>query len=346
MMMKTIVLALALSCATATTAPAAKAPSSSSGTLRGLNVLVFGDSQGDTGPTYQALQDAFDLHSVSANVVNAAVGGTLACGWLDDGGASAIADAARDAFGTRAAPDVVWCVLSLTFRACARFFYRLAWVSTTARGRCRQHDKNAPSFDTAPHASRYTAGGNDFAGDELYHLCLSRAADDDAAAACVAGANDRMIGCTQALFEGLWAEFPDAKVGRPAGRVRSGSVRVGSGFRVGFSSVSGQDSALGSVLVRFGDGVSCWVRFGSGFGSGFSVGSRSGFRGGFGSVRCPDTQGRRSSTVGAAMKQSAQTASRVVHFRRSGSTTTWRRTLTKTAKRRTASRRVPRGGVW
>ena len=44
-----------------------------------LHVLVFGDSQGDTGPTAQTLADTLSAHNVSANVVNKAVGGTLAC---------------------------------------------------------------------------------------------------------------------------------------------------------------------------------------------------------------------------------------------------------------------------
>ena len=61
-----------------------------------LNVLVFGDSQGDTGPTAQVLEDEFSAHGVSATVVNAAVGGTLACGWAAD--PDAIVKAAKDAF--------------------------------------------------------------------------------------------------------------------------------------------------------------------------------------------------------------------------------------------------------
>ena len=88
-------------------------PSSSSGPhakgvrgspSRGLP-QVFGDSQGDTGPTYKVIQDQFSKHDVSANVVNVAVGGTLACGWAED--PDAIVKAARQSFpgGT---VDLVW----------------------------------------------------------------------------------------------------------------------------------------------------------------------------------------------------------------------------------------------
>eukprot|EP00947_MAST-08B_sp_MAST-8B-sp1_P005577 g5577.t1 len=71
-----------------------------------VDVLVFGDSQGDTGPTYKVVQDQLSLHNVSdARVVNAAIGGTLSCGWAKD--PDAVAKAGRDAFGA-AGPDVVW----------------------------------------------------------------------------------------------------------------------------------------------------------------------------------------------------------------------------------------------
>jgi len=70
-----------------------------------LKVLVFGDSQGDTGPTYHALQDVFDKHNTNAKVINKSVGGTLACGWAQN--PDAIVKAAEEAFpGT--SPDLVW----------------------------------------------------------------------------------------------------------------------------------------------------------------------------------------------------------------------------------------------
>jgi hypothetical protein len=49
-----------------------------------VNVLVFGDSQGDTGPTWKALQDVLDKHKSNATVINKSVGGTRACGWASD----------------------------------------------------------------------------------------------------------------------------------------------------------------------------------------------------------------------------------------------------------------------
>ena len=71
----------------------------------GLRVLVFGDSQGDTGPTAQTLADTLAEHNVSAKVVNKAVGGTLACGWAQD--PDALSKAAESAFPLRG-PDLVW----------------------------------------------------------------------------------------------------------------------------------------------------------------------------------------------------------------------------------------------
>lgn len=73
---------------------------------KALNVLVFGDSQGDVGPTYQELNKVFAAHGVNATVENAAVGGTLACGWFNDDN-DAITTASRSAFHLEA-PDLVW----------------------------------------------------------------------------------------------------------------------------------------------------------------------------------------------------------------------------------------------
>ena len=132
-----------------------------------LRVLVFGDSQGDTGPTAQTLTDALNAHNVSNNVVNKAVGGTLACGWAQD--PAAIAKAAKKAFPLHpAGPDLVW----------------------------------------------LTAGGNDLAQDAVYHSCLDGAHSDDDAAACTAAAVGRFLVCTRTLLSGLWAAYPNAKVGQ------------------------------------------------------------------------------------------------------------------------------------
>merc|ERR1712086_567602 len=70
-----------------------------------LKILVFGDSQGDTGPTWHALQDALDTQKVSAKVINKSVGGTKACQWAAD--PNAIVKAAQDAF-PGSSPDLVW----------------------------------------------------------------------------------------------------------------------------------------------------------------------------------------------------------------------------------------------
>jgi hypothetical protein len=137
------------------------------GAAADLRVLVFGDSQGDTGPTAQTLADTLAFHNVSADVQNKAVGGTLACGWAQD--PDAIAKAAKAAFPLHpAGPDLVW----------------------------------------------FTAGGNDLAGDAVYHSCLDGAHSDSDAAACTAAAVGRFLVCTRSLLAGLWAAYPDAKVGQ------------------------------------------------------------------------------------------------------------------------------------
>ncbi|GMH82320.1 hypothetical protein TrST_g12548 [Triparma strigata] len=69
------------------------------------NILSFGDSQGDTGPTYAVIQDVLDQNNVAAKVVNAAVGGTLSCGWAAE--SDAIVTAGRSAFPV-SGPDLVW----------------------------------------------------------------------------------------------------------------------------------------------------------------------------------------------------------------------------------------------
>ena len=63
-----------------------------------VGVLVFGDSQGDTGPTYQVVQDQLQDHNVSHKVISVAVGGTLSCGWAQD--PKALAKAAQNQFGS------------------------------------------------------------------------------------------------------------------------------------------------------------------------------------------------------------------------------------------------------
>ncbi len=70
-----------------------------------FSVLVFGDSWGQLGPSWKALQDMFDAHGVAATVKSSAVGGTRACDWADT--PSSLADKARDLFGADG-PQYVW----------------------------------------------------------------------------------------------------------------------------------------------------------------------------------------------------------------------------------------------
>ena len=73
----------------------------------GLKVLVFGDSQGDVGPTYKVIQDQLNQHNISNfTVANAAVGGTLSCGWNEN--PDAIVKASKQHFGKGVSPDLVW----------------------------------------------------------------------------------------------------------------------------------------------------------------------------------------------------------------------------------------------
>ena len=70
-----------------------------------LKILVFGDSQGDVGPTYKVLEDQLKQHDRAGTVINAAIGGTLSCGWAKD--PKAVAKAAAKAFGL-SGPHLVW----------------------------------------------------------------------------------------------------------------------------------------------------------------------------------------------------------------------------------------------
>ena len=130
-----------------------------------LKVLVFGDSQGDTGPTYHAMQDVLDRHKTKATVINKSVGGTKACQWAKD--PEAIVKAAQEAF-PGSEPDLVW----------------------------------------------YTAGANDLAENKQYHSCLSKATNEQDAAACISQANNEMMNCTETLLQNLWTAYPNVKVGQ------------------------------------------------------------------------------------------------------------------------------------
>lgn len=91
-------------------------------------VFVFGDSWGDTGPTYHMVQDTLDQHGFDATVKSAAVGGTAACGWASQEGGMQLVNKARDTFPDAAdGPDFVWYTLGgndMTYdepmKACAK----------------------------------------------------------------------------------------------------------------------------------------------------------------------------------------------------------------------------------
>lgn len=93
---------------------------------KSINVLVFGDSYGDTGPTYKQVQKMFDDRGVSATVRSAAIGGTAACDWsiLDDGN-SIVNNAKKHFPNLQDGPDFLWYTAgandvwqSLGFKAC------------------------------------------------------------------------------------------------------------------------------------------------------------------------------------------------------------------------------------
>eukprot|EP00927_Polykrikos_kofoidii_P077481 TRINITY_DN74418_c0_g1_i1.p1 TRINITY_DN74418_c0_g1~~TRINITY_DN74418_c0_g1_i1.p1 ORF type:complete len:278 (-),score=48.75 TRINITY_DN74418_c0_g1_i1:508-1341(-) len=74
-----------------------------------VNVLVFGDSFGDTGPTYKVLQDMFDMHGIDADVQSSAIGGTAACQWaMQDGGMEMVEQTQKLFPDVVNGPDYVW----------------------------------------------------------------------------------------------------------------------------------------------------------------------------------------------------------------------------------------------
>jgi len=139
------------------------------------NVLVVGDSWGDTGPTYQIIADQFKANGVDATVTNRAIGGTTACGWATKtksdktsttfNAGEAMINAAQEEFGEQG-PDFVW----------------------------------------------YTLGGNDLVFDDDYHGCLAAAKDETAAQACVKISSDKAKECTKQMFEPFFAKFPNTKL--------------------------------------------------------------------------------------------------------------------------------------
>jgi len=77
-----------------------------------LSVLVVGDSFGDTGPTYKALDDTFKKNSVPATTKSTAVGGTTTCHWASqDSGMKIVNDAKKKFPNAADGPDYVWYTL-------------------------------------------------------------------------------------------------------------------------------------------------------------------------------------------------------------------------------------------
>jgi hypothetical protein len=77
-----------------------------------LSVIVVGDSYGDTGPTYHALDDTFKKNGVSAKVNSTAVGGTTACQWASEQNGMKLVNDAKAAFPNAAkGPDYMWFTL-------------------------------------------------------------------------------------------------------------------------------------------------------------------------------------------------------------------------------------------
>jgi hypothetical protein len=72
-------------------------------------VLVFGDSFGDTGPTYHQMQDMFDSRGVPAEVRSSAIGGTSACQWAGQDDGQQVVEQAQKLFPElQVGPDFVW----------------------------------------------------------------------------------------------------------------------------------------------------------------------------------------------------------------------------------------------
>jgi len=111
-----------------------------------VTLMVFGDSFGDTGPTYRQVQDMFDNHGVDANVKSAAIGGTQACGWAGErNGQQMVLQAQKKFPNLKDGPDYVWYTLGGNdvwadsgFQACLR----------KAKGNTRAGNKCIDDFTT------------------------------------------------------------------------------------------------------------------------------------------------------------------------------------------------------
>lgn len=145
-------------------------------------VMTFGDSWGDTGPTYKVIDDAFKKNNVAVDSKNRAVGGTQACQWASETksrknpkttfkAGEALAVAAEEEFG-EVGPDFVW----------------------------------------------YTLGGNDLAFDDAKASCLKKIPKytdgliSDEAKNCMKTSSDKAMACTEQLFAPFFKKFPNSKL--------------------------------------------------------------------------------------------------------------------------------------
>lgn len=145
-------------------------------------VMTFGDSWGDTGPTYKIIDDAFKKNGVAVDSKNRAIGGTRACQWAAEtksrknpkttfNAGEALAVAAEEEFGADG-PDFVW----------------------------------------------YTLGGNDLAFDDEKSACLKKVQKfkdgliSDEAKKCMKDSSDKAMQCTEQLLEPFFKKFPKAKL--------------------------------------------------------------------------------------------------------------------------------------
>lgn len=74
-----------------------------------VTVLVFGDSYGDTGPTWKQVRDMFENHNIKATVKSSAIGGSAACQWAASDDGMAVVNEAKKLFPDATdGPDFVW----------------------------------------------------------------------------------------------------------------------------------------------------------------------------------------------------------------------------------------------
>ncbi len=198
-------------------------------------VLVFGDSWGDTGPTWKTIRDAFARHGRAADVRSAAVGGTTACGWAP----SSLVNASRQLFPELAdGPDFVWYTAggndisaSQAYRACssdaADFAAARACLSAaTAEATACSAALLGAFFDAFPASQAMQCGYDVQCADAAWAHCMdvleSRAPFCGANVTC---ANALLVAWQEDLVAPLEARFAP----RYAGINVLGAVQVAGG---------------------------------------------------------------------------------------------------------------------